>query len=220
MTGTDTFQYEIANTGGRSIGTVTVTLTGTGFFVNNQAAAGGTGTQASPFQTLAQVQAAAAGVAGAEIVVFQGNGTSTGYNTPFRSIPSRNTSFFPDQRTCPEIGSRLAKSLPASATAPDFPVGSKDLTSTTDSSSGLASSKSVNRSRLIPGPILALPLALFEFYQRNGLYRSALELKGSSNHQKTANYVKTYPTAQMVGRDSGKNRPVSVRPHDFSDQIS
>ena len=83
VTGTDTFQYEIANSGGRSIGTVTVTLTGTGFFVNNQAAAGGTGTQAAPFQNLAQVQAAAAGVAGAEIVVFQGDGTSNGYNTPF-----------------------------------------------------------------------------------------------------------------------------------------
>ena len=83
VTGTDTFQYEIANAGGRSVGTVTVTLTGTGFFVNNQAAAGGTGTQAAPFQNLAQVQAAAAGVAGAEIVVFQGNGTSNGYNTPF-----------------------------------------------------------------------------------------------------------------------------------------
>jgi trimeric autotransporter adhesin len=83
VTGTDTFQYEIANAGGRSIGTVTVTLTGTGFFVNNQAAAGGTGTQAAPFQNLAQVQAAAAGVAGAEIVVFQGDGTSNGYNTPF-----------------------------------------------------------------------------------------------------------------------------------------
>ncbi len=83
VTGTDTFQYEIANSGGRSVGTVTVTLTGTGFFVNNQAAAGGTGTQAAPFQTLAQVQAAAAGVAGAEIVVFQGDGTSNGYNTPF-----------------------------------------------------------------------------------------------------------------------------------------
>ncbi len=83
VTGTDTFQYEIANAGGRSVGTVTVTLTGTGFFVNNQAAAGGTGTQAAPFQTLAQVQAAAAGVAGAEIVVFQGDGTSNGYNTPF-----------------------------------------------------------------------------------------------------------------------------------------
>jgi trimeric autotransporter adhesin len=83
VTGTDTFQYEIANAGGRSVGTVTVTLTGTGFFVNNQAAAGGTGTQAAPFQNLAQVQAAAAGVAGAEIVVFQGDGTSNGYNTPF-----------------------------------------------------------------------------------------------------------------------------------------
>ena len=83
VTGTDTFQYEIANSGGRSVGTVTVTLTGTGFFVNNQAAAGGTGTQAAPFQNLAQVQAAAAGVAGAEIVVFQGDGTSSGYSTAF-----------------------------------------------------------------------------------------------------------------------------------------
>jgi trimeric autotransporter adhesin len=80
---TDTFSYTIQNAGGNSTGTATVTLLGRGFFVNNQAAAGGTGTQQAPFQNLAQVQAAAAGVNGAEIVVFQGDGTNSGYNTAF-----------------------------------------------------------------------------------------------------------------------------------------
>ncbi len=80
---TDTFSYTIQNAGGSSTGTATVTLLGRGFFVNNQAAPGGTGTQQAPFQNLAQVQAAAAGVNGAEIVVFQGDGTNNGYNTAF-----------------------------------------------------------------------------------------------------------------------------------------
>jgi trimeric autotransporter adhesin len=80
---TDTFSYTIQNAGGSATGTATVTLLGRGFFVNNQAAAGGTGTQQAPFQNLAQVQAAAAGVNGAEIVVFQGDGTNNGYNTAF-----------------------------------------------------------------------------------------------------------------------------------------
>ena len=79
---TDTFSYTIQNAGGNSTGTAIVTLLGRGFFVNNQAAAGGTGTQQAPFQTLAQVQAAANGINGAEIVVFQGDGTNTGYNPP------------------------------------------------------------------------------------------------------------------------------------------
>jgi trimeric autotransporter adhesin len=80
---TDTFMYTIQNAGGNSTGTATVTLLGRGFFVNNQAAAGGTGTQQQPFQTLAQVQAAANGVSGAEIVIFQGDGTANGYDTPY-----------------------------------------------------------------------------------------------------------------------------------------
>ena len=79
---TDTFMYTIQNAGGNSTGTATVTLLGRGFFVNNQAAPGGTGTQQAPFQTLAQVAAAAAGVNGAEIVVFRGDGTSNLLNTP------------------------------------------------------------------------------------------------------------------------------------------
>jgi hypothetical protein len=80
---TDTFSYTIQNAGGNSTGTATVTLLGRGFFVSNQAAPGGTGTQQAPFQNLVQVQAAAAGVNGAEIVVFQGDGTNNGYNTAF-----------------------------------------------------------------------------------------------------------------------------------------
>ena len=80
---TDTFSYTIQNAGGSATGTATVTLLGRGFFVNNQAAPGGTGTQQAPFQNLAQVQAAAAGVNGAEIVVFQGDGANNGYNTAF-----------------------------------------------------------------------------------------------------------------------------------------
>ncbi len=79
---TDTFSYTIQNAGGIATGTATVTLLGRGFFVNNQAAPGGTGTQAQPFQTIAQVQAAATGINGAEIVVFRGDGTSNLLNTP------------------------------------------------------------------------------------------------------------------------------------------
>ena len=71
---TDTFSYTIQNAGGTSTGTATVTLLGRGFFVNNQAGPGGTGTQAAPFQTLAQGVGAAAGVSGAEIVVARGSG--------------------------------------------------------------------------------------------------------------------------------------------------
>ena len=73
---TDTFSYTIQNAGGSATGTATVTLLGRGFFVNNQAAPGGTGTQAAPFQTLAQGVGAAAGVNGAEIVVARGSGAA------------------------------------------------------------------------------------------------------------------------------------------------
>ena len=75
---TDTFSYTIQNAGGNSTGTATVTLLGRGFFVNNQAAAGGTGTQQAPFQTLVQGVGAAAGVSGAEIVVARGSGAAYG----------------------------------------------------------------------------------------------------------------------------------------------
>lgn len=79
--GTDSFTYTLGNSAGNSTATVSITLAGTAFFVNNQAAAGGDGSQALPYQTLTAAVTAATGITGARIVVFQGDGTSTGYNT-------------------------------------------------------------------------------------------------------------------------------------------
>ncbi|MBS2040607.1 hypothetical protein JST97_36810 [bacterium] len=79
---TDTFTYTLSNSVGSSTATVTVTIGARGFFVKNDAPAGGSGTQTSPFNTLAGAVAAATGVNGAAIVVFRGDGTSTGLNTP------------------------------------------------------------------------------------------------------------------------------------------
>ena len=79
--GNDTFTYILANSAGNSTATVTFNLAGIAFFVNNQATAGGDGSQAHPFQTLAAAATAATGVSGAQIVVFQGDGTTTGLNT-------------------------------------------------------------------------------------------------------------------------------------------
>lgn len=79
---TDSFTYQLSNAAGSATGTVTINIGALAFFVNNQAAAGGNGQQATPFRTLAEAQAAATGVAGAQITVARGDGTSTGYNTP------------------------------------------------------------------------------------------------------------------------------------------
>jgi len=78
---TDTFTYTLSNGGGSSTATVTVNVQARGFFVRNDAPAGGTGTQANPFNTLAAATAAATGVNGAQIILFRGDGTSTGLNT-------------------------------------------------------------------------------------------------------------------------------------------
>ena len=77
----DTFTYTLSNSGGTSTATVTVAIGARAFFVRNDAAAGGNGSQQAPFNNLATAVAQANGVAGAEIVVFQGNGTSAGQNT-------------------------------------------------------------------------------------------------------------------------------------------
>lgn len=74
--GNDTFTFTLQNSGGNSTAQVTVNLVARGFFVKNDAPAGGNGTQAAPFQTLAQGVGAAAGVNGAHIVVFRGNGAN------------------------------------------------------------------------------------------------------------------------------------------------
>ena len=74
--GNDTFTFTLQNSGGNSTAQVTVNLVARGFFVKNDAPAGGNGTQAAPFQTLAQGVGAAAGFNGSHIVVFQGSGAN------------------------------------------------------------------------------------------------------------------------------------------------
>ena len=76
----DTFTYTLSNTAGSSTATVTVTIGARGFFVKNDGP-NGTGTQTSPFNTLANAVTAATGINGAAIVVFRGDGTTTGLNT-------------------------------------------------------------------------------------------------------------------------------------------
>ncbi len=78
----DTFTYTLTNAVGSSTATVTVNIGARGFFVNNQAVGVETGSQQQPFNTLAEAVAAATGVDGAQIVLFRGDGTTTGLNTP------------------------------------------------------------------------------------------------------------------------------------------
>lgn len=79
----DTFTYTLSNSVGSSTATVTVNVGARGFFVKNDVATTGTGSQSSPFKTLAEAVAAANGVNGAQIVLFRGDGTSTGLSTGF-----------------------------------------------------------------------------------------------------------------------------------------
>lgn len=79
----DTFTYSLSNSVGSSTATVTVNVGARGFFVKNDVAVTGTGTQSNPFKTLAEAVAAANGVVGAQIVLFRGDGSNTGLNTGF-----------------------------------------------------------------------------------------------------------------------------------------
>jgi len=74
--GQETFAYTLSNNAGSSTATVTMTSTGSGFFVDNTAAPGGDGSQASPFNTLAAAVAAAN--SGDTIYVARGDGNNTG----------------------------------------------------------------------------------------------------------------------------------------------
>jgi parallel beta-helix repeat protein len=74
--GAETFTYTLSNNSGASTATVTMTSTGLGYFVDNTAAPGGNGSQASPFDTLAPAIAAAN--PGDTIFVARGDGTNTG----------------------------------------------------------------------------------------------------------------------------------------------
>lgn len=77
----DTFTYTLSNSVGNSSATVTINIGSKGIFVKNDVAATGTGSQASPFKTLAEAVTEAVGVNGAQIVLFRGDGTNTGLNT-------------------------------------------------------------------------------------------------------------------------------------------
>jgi hypothetical protein len=78
--GSETFTYTLANNDGESTATVTMTSTGNGWFVDNTAGTTGDGTQAAPFDTLAEAVAVAQ--SGDTIYVRRGNGTATGLSTP------------------------------------------------------------------------------------------------------------------------------------------
>ena len=74
--GAESFSYTIANAAGESTATVTFTSTASGFFVDNTAPDGGNGSQAAPFDTLAEAVAAAN--SGDTVFVATGNGTNSG----------------------------------------------------------------------------------------------------------------------------------------------
>lgn len=77
--GSETFTYTLANNDGESTATVTMTSTGNGWFVDNTAGTTGDGTQAAPFDTLAEAVAVAQ--SGDTIYVRRGDGTTVGLST-------------------------------------------------------------------------------------------------------------------------------------------
>ncbi|HWS90884.1 MAG TPA: Ig-like domain-containing protein [Pyrinomonadaceae bacterium] len=106
---TDSFQYVLTDAPPMGEGnpasvnaTVTLTREGRVWYVNNQAAPGGDGTSATPFNTLAAADTAA-NASGDTIYVFRGDGTTTGYNT--------NVSLTSSQRL---IGQGVALTVPFS----------------------------------------------------------------------------------------------------------
>ena len=74
--GPETFNYTLTNADGSSTATVTMTSTGEGFFVNNEAGTTGDGSQADPFDALTDAVAVAG--AGDTIFVARGDGSNTG----------------------------------------------------------------------------------------------------------------------------------------------
>jgi hypothetical protein len=76
FTGPDTFTYTVSGAAGPT--TVTIQIDSLAWYVNNTAAAGGTGSQTFPFNTLVAAQTASG--PGDTIFVFAGDGTSAGQN--------------------------------------------------------------------------------------------------------------------------------------------
>jgi len=88
FTGPDSFTYTLGNAEGESTATVTVNVNGLGFFVNNSLGTNGSGTQASPFNNLADAMAAAGN--GDTIFVYAGDGGATNQTGTFLLPPGVN----------------------------------------------------------------------------------------------------------------------------------
>lgn len=74
-----TFTYTVSDSGGGSTnGTVNITLVGEVWYVQNNAAAGGTGRSIDPFDTLAEADSASG--ANDTVYIFRGDGTTTNQN--------------------------------------------------------------------------------------------------------------------------------------------
>lgn len=81
FTGSDTFDYTLSNASGESTATVAVSVDGRGLFVNNSRTENGNGSQASPFNNLADAIAGAA--SGDTIFVYAGDGAATNQTGSF-----------------------------------------------------------------------------------------------------------------------------------------
>ncbi|MGE0432631.1 MAG: beta strand repeat-containing protein [Planctomycetota bacterium] len=77
-TATDTFTYTAHNTAGNTVGTVTITIGGMVWFVDNSVGSNGDGSQASPFDSISSYNTANPSAAGDTIVLAS---TGTDYTT-------------------------------------------------------------------------------------------------------------------------------------------
>ena len=80
FTGTDRFSYTLSNAAGASSATVTVTVSGLAYFVDNRSSTGGDGTEANPFSDISKALAVA--TSGQSIVLSVGDGTSRNQRGP------------------------------------------------------------------------------------------------------------------------------------------
>jgi hypothetical protein len=81
FTGSDSFAYQVSDGAAVVGGTAAVEVAAMVWYVDNQAAPGGDGRSASPFDTLAAAEAASA--PGEIVFVFTGDGTTTGQDAGF-----------------------------------------------------------------------------------------------------------------------------------------
>ena len=81
LTGSDSFTYDVFDGAATVTATVTITLVGRIWYVDNTAAAGGMGRSSDPFDTLAEAEAADAD--NDTICIAFGTGTTVGYSTGY-----------------------------------------------------------------------------------------------------------------------------------------